>query len=136
MEKRADNEAKAARKAEAEAQALAKAEAEAKRLAQSETRRADQQLRRAEWLVYAGKLSLAERTFQGGNGLSPKLRSLRVAGLKFENLASDGQGLFDLALLEKQPAILEQFSDAFAFLQLPLCAIVNLTQNLMVGREF
>jgi hypothetical protein len=50
----ATQEAKAARKAEKEAEDRAKAETVA--------------LERAEWLVYAGKLSLAQSAFQEGNG--------------------------------------------------------------------
>jgi WD40 repeat protein/tRNA A-37 threonylcarbamoyl transferase component Bud32 len=68
-------EAKAARRAEKDAQDRATAEAEAKRIAQGETtradaekRRAEQQLRRAEGLVYTGKLSLAHSALAEGNG--------------------------------------------------------------------
>ncbi len=69
-------EAGAARKAEEEAKERARAEAEAKGVAQQEKeradgekRRAEEQLRRSEWLVYAGKLALAQSAFDEGNGV-------------------------------------------------------------------
>ena len=86
---RADGEAAAARNAETEARNRATAEAAAKTLAQQERQRADDnskraddraaaaikaegeakaQLTRAEWLVYASKLSLAQSDFENGNG--------------------------------------------------------------------
>jgi WD40 repeat protein/serine/threonine protein kinase len=72
---RADDEAKLARKAEGSAKELALAETEAKKLAQRETqraeaekKRAEEQLTRAEWLVYTSKLSLAQNDFESGNG--------------------------------------------------------------------
>jgi WD40 repeat protein len=79
-EKNADDEARAARTAEREAETRAKAETAAKKraedeknraddktsVAQHEKKRAEEQLGRAEWLVYAGKLSLAQRAFAEG----------------------------------------------------------------------
>jgi WD40 repeat protein len=86
---RAADEARAARKAEEEARNRAIAEAAATALAQQERQRADDnakkaeekaeaarkaedeakaQLARAEWLVYAGKLSLAQADFETANG--------------------------------------------------------------------
>ncbi len=71
----ADDKAASAHHAEQAAKDLAKAEAAAKALAQQETQRAEaerkraaEQLTRAEWLVYAGKLSLAQNAFQDGDG--------------------------------------------------------------------
>ncbi len=73
--KRADGEARSARKAEQEAKDRAAAEATAKALAQQETQRADaekrrtqQQLTRAEWLLYAGKIAQAQNDFEASNG--------------------------------------------------------------------
>jgi WD40 repeat protein/serine/threonine protein kinase len=73
--KRADAEARSARKAEQEAKDRAAAEAAAKALAQQETERADaekrrtqEQLTRAEWLLYAGKLMMAQNNFESGDG--------------------------------------------------------------------
>jgi WD40 repeat protein len=67
-------EAMAARKAEKNAEDRADEEAKAKQLARNETRRAnkeraiaEEQLRRAEWLGYVGKLSLAQSVFAEGN---------------------------------------------------------------------
>jgi WD40 repeat protein/serine/threonine protein kinase len=86
---RADEEANLAREAQQEASERAMSETVAKRLAQQEKKRADEnakraeekaeearkaeeqakaQLTRAEWLVYAGKLSLAQTDFESGNG--------------------------------------------------------------------
>jgi eukaryotic-like serine/threonine-protein kinase len=86
---RAGDEARSARKAEQEARDRAIAEAAATALAQQEKQRADDnakkaeeraeaarkaeeaarvQLARAEWLVYAGKLSLAQTDFETGHG--------------------------------------------------------------------
>jgi WD40 repeat protein/serine/threonine protein kinase len=72
---RADYEARLARNAEGVARDLAQAEAKARKLAQQETqraeaekKRAEEQLTRAEWLVYTGKLSLAQNDFEAGNG--------------------------------------------------------------------
>ncbi len=73
--KKADDEARLARRAEQEAKDRATAEAAANALAQrekqraeAEKQRAEEQLTRAEWLVYAGKLSLAQTDFETGNG--------------------------------------------------------------------
>jgi eukaryotic-like serine/threonine-protein kinase len=60
-EKKAGDEARAARQAEQEAQ-------QEKQRAEAEKKRAEEQLTRAEWLVYAGKLALAQSAFQEGNG--------------------------------------------------------------------
>jgi hypothetical protein len=49
------------------AQDRAQAEAEARALAQAETKRAEANLRRAEGLVYAGKLALAQHALEDGN---------------------------------------------------------------------
>jgi WD40 repeat protein/serine/threonine protein kinase len=86
---KAESEAQTARRAEQEARDRAAAEAEAKALALHEKQRADDnarkaeieaqaarraeeeakaQLARAEWLVYAGKLSLAQNDFETGAG--------------------------------------------------------------------
>jgi WD40 repeat protein/serine/threonine protein kinase len=72
---RADGEAQIARNAERVASNLAQAEAVARKLAQQETlraeaekKRAEGQLARAEWLVYVGKLSLAQTDLETGNG--------------------------------------------------------------------
>jgi WD40 repeat protein len=64
----ASQEATAARKAEREAEDRAEAEAEARGIAQREKVRADEQLDRAEHLVYAGRLSLAQSAFAEGDG--------------------------------------------------------------------
>ncbi len=73
--RRADAEARSARKAEQEAKDRAAAEAAAKALAQRETARADterrrtqEQLTRTEWLLYAGKLMMAQNDFESGDG--------------------------------------------------------------------
>ena len=72
--RRADAEARSARKAEQEAKDRAAAEAAAKALAQRETgrdterRRTQEQLTRTEWLLYAGKLMMAQNDFESGDG--------------------------------------------------------------------
>jgi hypothetical protein len=73
--RRADAEARSARKAEQEAKDRAAAEAAANALAQRETARADiekrrtqEQLTRTEWLLYAGKLMMAQNDFESGDG--------------------------------------------------------------------
>src|SRR5262249_40210873 len=73
--RKAETEARSARKAEQEARDRATAEAAAKALAQQETqraeterKRAEEQLTRAGWLVYAGRLTLARNDCEAGNG--------------------------------------------------------------------
>jgi len=72
---KAEAEARLTRKAEQAANELATAEAAAKLLAQQEaqraqaaTERAEEQLERSEWLIYSGKLMLAQTDFETGNG--------------------------------------------------------------------
>jgi len=72
---RAEAESRLARKAEQAASELATAEAAARSLAQQETRRAEaaierakEQLTRSEWLVYAGKIMLAQTNFEADDG--------------------------------------------------------------------
>ncbi len=73
--RRADAEARSARKAEQEATDRSAAEAAAKAIAQREAARADtqrkrtqEQLTRTEWLLYAGKLMMAQNDFETGDG--------------------------------------------------------------------
>lgn len=72
----AQEESRLARKAEQATRVLASAETAAKLLAEQEVRRAeaaneraDEEVKRSEWLVYVSKLRLAQTDFEYGNGM-------------------------------------------------------------------